>query len=485
MIVYARVIKEDHSVAVVFWSLLHIGDGCSETVVARLLGLFENSRVDTKQLAAWASDGDNAMMASARILQERTELAFMVVHCFCHRVDLAVSSGTWDQNPFCARVEDALRYCHFLFNRSAVRRKHFRNMEKEFGRILIPKALIDIRWLSKLDAIEAMVTSREALVQFIENLPFRKQSPATWATIETLREHESDIVKLLRMLRVVGKLTKKLQQRDIGLWGAKNLLDEAVSELQAITDLGDMVNPLCESLVKRLRERFPVNEAFWLNLMNVHLNYPSEVIKGKFINICTRVNGPGAAMNNDASAEQFAVDRSRLQKAILELTNDGATDIDIFQIAKSLNLSDAFWFYYDVVRVVVPTSVEAERGFSVLSRLRSRFRKRLVKHLPSLMSLSLSKSMGSGRSYLDDQFIRAVLNEWSQIQRRKRPIGNLRGPYGRRPQDMPQTIRALQPPEDVRPQRSTAEASRAAMLVAGASSSSNSSSRDSDSDFND
>ena len=85
--------------------------------------------------------------------------------------------------------------------------------------------------------------------------------------------------------RVVGKLTKKLQQRDIGLWGEKNLLDEAVSEPQAMTDLGDMVNPLCESLVKRLRERFPVNEAFWLNLMNVHLNYPSEVIKGKFINI--------------------------------------------------------------------------------------------------------------------------------------------------------------------------------------------------------
>ena len=109
--------------------------------------------------------------------------------------------------------------------------------------------------------------------------------------------------------------------------------------------------------------------------MHLHVDYPDEVVKAKFLDVCRRVEGLGDTHKNVEAAGAFAIGHRKLRQAYIGLKADGAGDTDMHEFVTSMKLSSHFWFYYNIVRVVVPTSVEAERGFSILSRLRSRFRR--------------------------------------------------------------------------------------------------------------
>ena len=71
-------------------------------------------------------------------------------------------------------------------------------------------------------------------------------------------------------------------------------------------------------------------------------------------------------------------------------------------------LSYSLKFYRSVSVTVAPTSVDAERAFSTLSRLKSKFRKGLSVHLPDLVRISQSKTLESG-SPLSQNFLKNFL----------------------------------------------------------------------------
>ena len=92
-------------------------------------------------------------------------------------------------------------------------------------------------------------------------------------------------------MRIAGKLTGKLESRDLDLYGAKGLLDAAVQDLTELQNLGSCVTALRDNLIERIKCRFPAEEARWLNLIRLDFDYPTELTKAKFKNLCGRITG--------------------------------------------------------------------------------------------------------------------------------------------------------------------------------------------------
>ena len=100
-------------------------------------------------------------------------------------------------------------------------------------------------------------------------------------------------------------------------------------------------------------------------------------------------------------------------------------------ITGDLEMGRSWDLYRDLTRCVSPTSAEAERTFSYLSRLRSKFRRKLHVHLEACLRISQAKTLGSGFEY--NSFIDEVLTVWDEAKvRRNRPLGLATGPHIKR-----------------------------------------------------
>ena len=97
----------------------------------------------------------------------------------------------------------------------------------------------------------------------------------------------------------------------------------------------DGCNAMLEA-ARKVQERSELSFLVNLNLVRLDFDYPTEVTKAKFKNLCGRIAGDhcgGMFQNNmEERAQAFASDRARLRKEYLELKKDGATNIE------SLNL---------------------------------------------------------------------------------------------------------------------------------------------------
>lgn len=86
----------------------------------------------------------------------------------------------------------------------------------------------------------------------------------------------------------------------------------------------------------------------------------------------------------------------------------------------SRNRGPSWEFYYALSCTLSPSSADAERAFSSLSRLRSRFRRRLHNHIPSLTRISFSKHT----HVLDDELLDEIILAWDRtVHRRNRRSG--------------------------------------------------------------
>lgn len=102
--------------------------------------------------------------------------------------------------------------------------------------------------------------------------------------------------------------------------------------------------------------------------------------------------------------------------------------INIDAVASDSDLGRGWFMYTDLARAVSPTSTEAERVFSTLSRLRSKFRRNLHLHLSACVRVSQAKTLGCGID--GEDIIDEILKDWSLVKlRRRRPIGLATGPH--------------------------------------------------------
>ena len=201
------------------------------------------------------------------------------------------------------------------------------------------------------------------------------------------------------------------------------------AELCSLDPLHQEVASLRDDIVHRISDRFPAEEAIWMSLLNFSQGeYPSGVVKQKFRNVAAKLKHLVENFNNDLSADRFLADYLKVKASHELMIESGAEKSNISVLSRDQSAGPEWMFYMGVVDAIPPTSADAERAFSVLTRLKTMFRKRLYKHLPALMRISQSHHMGTGSSF-EDKFIYDVLLTWDGLKaRRYRQTGYLRGP---------------------------------------------------------
>ena len=104
-------------------------------------------------------------------------------------------------------------------------------------------------------------------------------------------------------------------------------------------------------------------------------NFPNAVVFQKFRLMQESLGG----LEWDCTPEEFLTEYKKLRRSVQQLLNNGANarELNVDAIAVDLDWGKASNVYWLITRAVSPTSVEAERTLSCLSRLRTKFRRNI------------------------------------------------------------------------------------------------------------
>ena len=429
--VLARCVNIKGNVHIVLWDLVCMADAKHDSFVNTLLGLYQRDEVDLRKVVGWASVCCATMKKAAKEFQAQANVNLIFCHCLAHRIDLSLSADMWKSSDLCKDVEEALRAAYTMFNRSTQRRKELQTLVREFGKVKVPAALIDIRWLSKLQCLElfASEATAAALREYINAKPPDHLSAGEQAVFSILDGRMEELTDLLKILRPVGALTGRLQKRTLHLPGALSLLNQSKEELTAIGGLTKEVAGLRDDLIYYLSKRIPVEETSWLGFLKLGAAYPDDVVIFKFGLLQARL----AHLDWQCTPQEFLEDYKKARRTVRELIENGsnARDLNMDAIAADLDMGRAWDMYRAVTRCISPTSAEAERTFSCLSRLRSKSRRNLHVHLEAYVRVSQAKTLGAGIE--GDAFIDEVVVSWDRAKpRRNRPMGLATGPHAKK-----------------------------------------------------
>ena len=235
-----------------------------------------------------------------------------------------------------------MRSAYGMFNRSSQKRKELQYLAVEFGRVKVPGALFEIRWLSKLKCLEVFASraTSEALKAYVNAKDPERITDAEDSILNVLENCFEELQSMLRILRPMGKLTGKLQARYLDLDKAVRKLADTRRELESMSGLAPEVAALRDDLTVYLGSRVPISETAWLGLLHVGVTYPDVVANKKFEVFQNKF----AHLDWQSTPDDFLLDYKKIRGAIDDLLSSGATadSINLDVIAAEVDVSNAW-----------------------------------------------------------------------------------------------------------------------------------------------
>ena len=156
--------------------------------------------------------------------------------------------------------------------------------------------------------------------------------------------------------------------------------------------LQENIRELSKALRAHMRERFPVDESIWLSLIRLKIaEYPEEVCRQKILKLPRN-----SYFLRDLEAECFMKDFYRFQNRLSHEHSLGVNikTLNVKDLVQNIEPQKSFLSYFLATQAMFATSVESERTFSILSKVKSTFRRNLKSHLPCMIRISASKTLG-------------------------------------------------------------------------------------------
>ena len=153
-----------------FLKLLFLQSTTADAIASSIVGFLQSVNVDLCRLVMFTSDGANVMLGSHNGVHVKLRAhspALLEYQCVAHREALAVGQA-YETVAYLKKVEGILKGLYSHFAHSSKRLEGLKGMfavlEMKFIKV---KKLFDIRWLSRLEAVEAIVRGYTALVAYL------------------------------------------------------------------------------------------------------------------------------------------------------------------------------------------------------------------------------------------------------------------------------------------------------------------------------
>ena len=173
LMIYCQFLDIDKKkIEVKFMKLVALQECDAQSIFTSVVKYFDHIEVSLDKLIMFTSDGASVMLGCDNGVQAKLKSVvphLIEFHCVAHREALSVSQAYQSVDYF-VQIESILRAIYSYFAHSSVRTERlkfvFKVLNKKFVRL---QKLFDIRWLSRLQAVRAIIRSYEALVTYFDD----------------------------------------------------------------------------------------------------------------------------------------------------------------------------------------------------------------------------------------------------------------------------------------------------------------------------
>ena len=247
LIYFQYVNTKSCTLEVKFMKLLPLKKCDAAAISKEIVDYFHQHQISLEKLILFTSDGAAVMLGANNGVHVKLKEHCPhsnEYHCVAHREALAVGQA-YQSISYYVRIESILKSIYSHFSCSSNRVQHlkeiFELVERNFIRL---RKIHDIRWLSRYEAVNAIVKAYHPLLLYFENLSH------TDVTAEGLANHMRSgrfyitVHFLLDVLSIMSQLNKTFQISGYHPYSALKKVDETCKALSSRYLVSDSSEPI-------------------------------------------------------------------------------------------------------------------------------------------------------------------------------------------------------------------------------------------------
>ena len=197
-----------------FMKLLSLKECDAQAIFIAVTYLFSQNEVATQKLIMFTNDGASVMLGRNNGVQAKLKAIvphLLEFHCVAHREALVVSHAYNSIDNF-VQLESTLQAIYSYFSHSSTRLERLKSvfnvLDKKFVRL---QKLFDIHWLSRLQALKAILRSYEALILYFDDRA--NEDVTAEGIVKRLKKYRFVVCLhfLCDVLSTLGQLNKTFQ----------------------------------------------------------------------------------------------------------------------------------------------------------------------------------------------------------------------------------------------------------------------------------
>ena len=445
-----------------FLNICDIFDGTAKTIEAAILNYVDSKSLAISKLRGFGSDGAAVMTGRRTGVATRLKAhapRMIAIHCVNHRLALAASHAA-DNIPYLQRFKTNLQYLFTFYQNSPVRLAGLHAIQEVLNDPIIKcKEAKDVRWLSHLNSIKAVIRTLPSLYVSLDREASERSEPTAHGLLKFIKSYEfiACAYLLADVLPHINRLSLIFQRQNIDLTLIQPCLQATIasinqhkdtpgpylatvdqvitSELKGfdirLTDAmkqdfkANVQHKYIQAIVDGLQARFPDTaelEAFSLFDPQKLPSKEEELVaygqRRMELLTTTYATGDNADVDGEACVSEWESLRRLMflkypDLCMCEMVKCLVTDATLKGMFPQLTKLAS-------ITAILPVSTaECERAFSTMKRVKTVLRNRMkTETLDYLMRISIE-----GRKMEDFNFEKAA-DLWGKMRNRRLSIGS-------------------------------------------------------------
>jgi hypothetical protein len=398
----------------------------SRTIYEAIKKFYADNQLDVQKMVMFTSDGASVMLGKSNGVAAllRAEVPHLTVqHCVAHREDLGIDDA-WKNLTLMKDIELLLRTVYTTFSRSSVKKAEFEELCNVADHDAISfRPLNEVRWMSRYFAVKALSRNYMMLIDYFtkqvdeDNDPIAKhclkklKDPQVHVAVMVLNNVLAELAELccvfqrscITTLEAVQFAKAKISKLKLQYLAQKLNWSDEVVELLSKDQFVDVDTAAILTFIQRvcihLQERFPEGEveewvAFDTQAIQVQTDF--QFGNQELLKLCAKYNH-FLTKNGDDTKNMLIKEYNEFKFILNEKIKSGTlkTFSDVVSYGLAEDKFSNLAILLDICGTFQASSVNAERGFSLMNNIKTKSRNRLeADHLDMLMRIKFYLTSG-------------------------------------------------------------------------------------------